>query len=159
MKTCMKSKYFIILLAAACAATFRVSADSITVQVDKPGIKISPMFFGLMTEEINHSYDGGLYGELIRNRVFKDSAQNPVSWSVVQGDGAAAKIALDNSAPLNEALVTSLRLEVTNAADGKHAGVANGGYWGIPVEPDTTYRALLLRQGRAGIQRAGHRIH
>jgi len=25
----------------------------------------------LMTEEINHSYDGGLYAELIRNRIFK----------------------------------------------------------------------------------------
>src|SRR5580698_4771925 len=114
----MKSKFFRILLAVACVATFRAPADSITVQVDKPGVKVSPMFFGLMTEEINHSYDGGLYGELIRNRVFKDSAQNPVSWSVVQADGAAAKIALDNSAPLNEALATSLRLDVTSATDG-----------------------------------------
>ncbi|MBC7783479.1 MAG: hypothetical protein H7144_06525, partial [Burkholderiales bacterium] len=26
----------------------------------------------LMTEEINYSYDGGLYGELIRNRIFQD---------------------------------------------------------------------------------------
>lgn len=30
------------------------------------------MLFGLMTEEINFSYDGGLYGELIQNRIFKD---------------------------------------------------------------------------------------
>ena len=27
------------------------------------------MFSGLMIEEINHSLDGGLYGELIQNRV------------------------------------------------------------------------------------------
>ena len=27
-----------------------------------------------MTEEINHSYDGGLYAELIQNRAFLDDA-------------------------------------------------------------------------------------
>jgi len=138
----MKSKSLIVFLAITCASTPGVSAaDSITVQVDKPGIRISPTFFGLMTEEINHSYDGGLYGELIRNRAFKDSPQNPVNWSVVEGDGAAAKIALVDTEPLNDTLTTCLRLEVTSAAEGKRAGVANRGYWGIPVRPDTIYRA------------------
>ena len=33
-----------------------------------------PTFYGLMTEEINYSYEGGLYGELIRNRTFKADA-------------------------------------------------------------------------------------
>ena len=33
--------------------------DSITVKVDEPGAKFSPLFYGLMTEEINHAYDGG----------------------------------------------------------------------------------------------------
>ncbi len=31
---------------------------------------ISPQLYGLMTEGINHSYDGGLYAELIQNRAF-----------------------------------------------------------------------------------------
>ena len=39
----------------------------------EPGPAISPMLYGLMTEEINHSYDGGLYAELIRNRDFKEA--------------------------------------------------------------------------------------
>ena len=43
------------------------------------------MLYGLMTEEINYSYDGGLYGELIRNRVFKDDPANPVHWSAGTG--------------------------------------------------------------------------
>ena len=43
----------------------------------------SPMLYGLMTEEINHCYDGGLYAELIQNRVFKDDPKAPVHWSVV----------------------------------------------------------------------------
>ncbi len=48
--------------------------DSITVKVDEPGAKFSPLFYGLMTEEINHAYDGGLYAELIQNRIFRDTA-------------------------------------------------------------------------------------
>ena len=34
---------------------------------------MGPLFYGLMTEEINHSYDGGLYAELIQNRIFQDA--------------------------------------------------------------------------------------
>ena len=37
--------------------------------------KVSPELYGLMTEEINFSYEGGIYGELIRNRTFKSNAQ------------------------------------------------------------------------------------
>jgi alpha-N-arabinofuranosidase len=37
----------------------------------------------LMTEEINFSYDGGLYAELVRNRSFKEDAKEPVHWRLV----------------------------------------------------------------------------
>jgi alpha-L-arabinofuranosidase len=140
MNISKNSKFLMTLWAAACAPVVCAAADSITVQVDNPGVRMSPVFFGLMTEEINHSYDGGLYGELIRNRAFKDGAQSPVDWSLVQADGASATMSLDKSAPLSDALPVSLRLDVTNADVGKRAGVANSGYWGIPVKPDTTYR-------------------
>jgi hypothetical protein len=44
-----------------------------------PGAHINPKFYGLMTEEINHSYDGGIYGELVQNPVFKDDPSTPVA--------------------------------------------------------------------------------
>ena len=55
------------------------NADPGTLNVDlqHPSVKISPTFYGLMTEEINHSYDGGLYGELIQNRIFQDNDDGP----------------------------------------------------------------------------------
>ncbi len=34
-------------------------APSLAIQVDHPTAKVSPMLYGLMTEEINYSYDGG----------------------------------------------------------------------------------------------------
>src|SRR3954469_9680029 len=62
-----------VLAASMAWVSPAVAADpgKIVVQVDKPGAKISPLLFGLMTEEINYSYEGGLYGELLPNRTFK----------------------------------------------------------------------------------------
>ena len=45
---------------------------TITVHVDKPGIKISPTLYGIFFEEISHSGDGGIYAELIQNRSFEE---------------------------------------------------------------------------------------
>jgi len=55
------------------ASAFAAGPGKIVVQADKPGAKIDPLFYGLMTEEINYSYEGGLYGELIQNRIFRDT--------------------------------------------------------------------------------------
>ncbi len=104
---------------------------------------VSPKLYGLMTEEINFSYEGGLYGELIRNRTFKASTQNPLGWSAV-GD---AKITLDSSQPLNSALNVSLKLDTSKATEASPVGIANGGYWGIPVRPNTTYHASFYARG------------
>jgi alpha-N-arabinofuranosidase len=99
--------------------------------------QVSPTLYGLMTEEINFSYEGGLYGELIRNRSFKANPTNAAYWSPV---GNAA-IALDFGQPLNRALDASLKVDASQATKAAPAGIANGGYWGIPVRPHTTYRA------------------
>ncbi len=32
---------------------------------------VSPMLYGMMTEEINHAFDGGLYAEMVQNRTFR----------------------------------------------------------------------------------------
>ncbi|MBN1892968.1 hypothetical protein JW906_00655 [bacterium] len=55
------------------ASVFSAGPGKIVLQADQPGAEISPMFYGIMTEEINYSYEGGLYGELIRNRIFRDT--------------------------------------------------------------------------------------
>ncbi len=114
---------------------------TLTVRVDQPGAKIDPMFYGLMTEEINFSYDGGLYAELIRNRTFRDDPQNPVHWSLVAYEGGEGSIALEDNPVPNTALTKALRLEAKSIRGKQRVGVANEGYWGIPVKPDTTYRA------------------
>ena len=63
----------IILGALLSSGARAADTPELTVSVDEPGHRISPMLYGLMTEEINHSYDGGLYAELIANRIFRDT--------------------------------------------------------------------------------------
>ena len=76
-----------------------------------------------MTEEINHSYDGGLYGELIRNRAFLDDAKAPSHWSTIGDDDDNASIALDPTNSLNDKLTMSLRLTVAKATADHPMGV------------------------------------
>jgi alpha-N-arabinofuranosidase len=103
-----------------------------------------------MTEEINYSYDGGLYAELVRNRTFQDDAQNPAHWALVEEKGAVGSIALDRGQRLNPALPVSLKLEATAVPAGARIGVANDGFWGIPVKPRTRYRASFYAKAAPG---------
>ena len=120
---------------------------TVTVRVDQPAARIDPIFYGLMTEEINFSYDGGLYAELIRNRTFQDDPKIPVNWSVVKDAGAEGAISLDQSPVPNTALTMALKLEASSASGNARVGAANEGYWGIPVKPDTTYRVSFWAKG------------
>lgn len=129
----------------------------LTLDAGKSGADVSPMLYGLMTEEINHSYDGGLYAELIRNRIFKDSKTTPEAWSLVKNnadDNADIKLMAtdEHNIPyderkhaINGALTTCLRLTVEKATG--RVGIANEGYWGIPIKPSNTYKASFYMKG------------
>lgn len=135
----------------AMAAVASLAANpTLTVDAGHPVGKVSPRLYGLMTEEINHSYDGGLYAELIHNRAFLDDASTPVHWSLITNGDSEATIALDPANSFNNNLTTSLRVNVTKANKDHPAGVANDGYWGIPVQPNTHYRATLLVKAEPG---------
>lgn len=133
-------KSFLAIVAFG-ATTVALAGPTLTVQADKIVKHSSPLLYGLMTEEINHSYDGGLYAELIQNRAFLDDAQTPKYWSLAHNNGSVATMALDTHETFNGKV--TLRLDVTSAAKERAAGAANGGYWGIPVFPSTCYRASL----------------
>jgi alpha-L-arabinofuranosidase len=143
------------VIAALCtmlaSSTFAATSGSLTVDVGKPGPPIGPMFYGLMTEEINHSYDGGLYAELIQNRIFQDDPQHPLHWSLIAGSGSAGNIAIDAAQPVNnDALRSSLRLDIKSIASPERVGVANDGFWGIPVWANTKYRASFYARASDG---------
>jgi alpha-N-arabinofuranosidase len=121
----------------------------ITINADQVKGRSSPILYGLMTEEINYSYDGGLYGELIANRAFQDNATQPTHWSVTAENGGAGTLALDSGQPLNDALKTSLKFAITAAGPTQRVGLSNDGFWGIPVRASTTYRASFYAKAAA----------
>jgi alpha-L-arabinofuranosidase len=141
---------FLLLLGAAAAGTGQPGPSArtlLTVHADRPGARISPNLYGIFFEEINHAGDGGLYGELVRNRSFEDAA-TPEGWSLVTRGGAEAKIALDADRPVNEGQRHSLRIEIRNAGDGQ-AGIANEGFWGIAVQEGAACRlSVYARRSR-----------
>jgi alpha-N-arabinofuranosidase len=136
----MRCLIFISLIVFAAASAFAANTV-LVVDTDQSIARFSPIEYGLMTEEINHSYDGGLYAELIQNRALLDNPEQPAHWSAVKASGANATISLDHSVPFNDVLTNSLRLDVSSSSRAQWSGAANDGFWGIPVKPRTKYRA------------------
>ena len=134
--------------------TTRAAGPTVTIDTASPSGKVSPLFYGLMTEEINHAYDGGLYAELVRNRAFLDDAAAPAHWSLVQADGSTATMALDPKEPLNTAIATSLRLNVTQASAGHAGRYQQRGLLGHSGQARHALPCVLLRQGCGRIHRA-----
>ena len=64
----------VLALSAATA-----QAETLVVNTAKKGAEISPTMYGLFFEDINYAADGGLYGELVKNRSF-EFPQNLMGW-------------------------------------------------------------------------------
>ncbi len=131
--------------AAQAQPVLRINAGEVAARV-------SPMLYGIMTEEINYSYDGGIYAEQIRNRNFKEDAKDPVHWQLVEERRGTGTMALDTATPFNDVVPASLKLTITRAAGNQRAGVANDGFWGIAVKPVTRYRAMIYAKADAAFK-------
>ncbi len=156
------------ILSALILSTTLVAAEPLgTIHVDggADGVVVSPQMYGLFFEEINHSGDGGLYAELVRNRGLEDT-QVPQGMKVENGrlitpngwrqrfrhDGpmpgwslageGSGSFELDDQRPLNEATPHSLRLKIDSIEDGR-VGVANSGYWGMSIKEGEAYDLSL----------------
>jgi alpha-L-arabinofuranosidase len=112
---------------------------------------VSPTLYGLMTEEINHSYDGGLYPELIRNRAFMDDSYGPHGWVLVEKGNAQASMELDKSSGPSSAIPRSLKINIQTADASNQAGVANTGYWGMAVRGNETYQCSFYAKSDGGL--------
>jgi alpha-N-arabinofuranosidase len=116
---------------------------SLVVQVDRPTAKVSPMLYGLMTEEINFSYDGGLYPELVRDRAIGPGRRPTFHWTMSASGNSVVDVSADQTTGPSAALPRSLKVNVTAASEASPAGVQNDGFWGIPVRPETGYRGFF----------------
>ena len=125
------------------AQTAPIAKATLKLDLQAPRAKVSPTLYGLMTEEINFSYDGGLYAEMVRNRTFHDGRNEPAYWYLIQDGTAQASITMDPMNGPSDALPMSLRLDIKNADANNQAGVLNEGYWGYALQPHTVYKGSL----------------
>src|SRR5215469_3533663 len=133
-------------VAAALAASLlhAQSPAALTVELNQTKAPVSPTLYGLITEEINYSYDGGVYAELVRNRTFRSDWTGILNWFLIEKGAATAKIGVDAKEGPSQALPSSAKLEVRKADAQSPAGLLNEGYWGIAVRPNTRYTGSLL---------------
>ena len=150
----MCKRFFALVLLAALALPLSLIAQtpSLAVQVDHTIAKVSPMLYGLMTEEINFSYDGGLYAELVRDRAIGEGRRALTHWTMAARGNSAVVVSVDAQIGPSAALPRSLKVSVTSATETAPAGVQNDGFWGIPVRPQTTYSgSFYAKTDSAGV--------
>ncbi|KAF8203955.1 glycoside hydrolase [Pholiota molesta] len=101
--------------------------------------EISPTLYGYMWEDINHSGDGGLYGELLQNRAFQaviPGTQNALNaWQPFNGP----RLSVTSKTPgVSASLPNSLEVVFPKVVSGP-IGFENTGFWGIKVQQGWTY--------------------
>lgn len=83
-------------------------------------------------QEINHSGDGGLYAELVRNRAFQGSTVYSSTLDGYEGVNDAVLSLKNLSVPLSSALPTSMNVKAGRTHG--TVGFSNAGWWGIDVQ-------------------------
>ena len=112
---------------------------TLTIHADKPAGKVSPTLYGMMTEEINYSYEGGLYAEMVSNRNFLGTWAGIDNWVVKPVGNAEGAIDTDRAEGPSDALKNSMKVTVKQADAANPLTTLNDGWWGMAVHPNTTY--------------------
>jgi alpha-N-arabinofuranosidase len=146
-KTFARAAAVSALLAASFASSQQPAV--LTIHADQPTAAVSPTLYGLMTEEINYSYDGGLYAEMVRNRTFRSDWSGVPYWYLVELGNGSAKMTPDKETGPSDALKTSLRLDVERADSTNAAGIMNVGWWGFALRPNTAYKGSFYAKANS----------
>ncbi|MDE7089013.1 MAG: carbohydrate binding domain-containing protein [Prevotella sp.] len=128
------------------ALTFTVSISiqaqhTMDLNTKKLGAPVSPTMYGLFFEDINFAADGGLYGELVKNRSF-EFPQAFMGWRVF------GNVELKSDGPFERCP----HYVVLSAPDHKErrTGLQNEGYFGIGVEKNKEYRFSVWAKAPKG---------
>lgn len=79
----------------------------VAIHISAAGKPISPNLFGIFFEDLNWAADGGLYGELVRNRSFEFSVEDHggwnelTGWDFVERNGGKGSVIVKSDSPLN----------------------------------------------------------
>nr|WP_321450978.1 alpha-L-arabinofuranosidase C-terminal domain-containing protein [uncultured Carboxylicivirga sp.] len=136
-----KSRLLLSVLLLFSTVTFKLSAQSIQIDVDKPIAKIQPTMWGIFFEDINFAADGGLYAELVKNRSF-EFFDPKMGWDIERTNPDAFHFLITNrggKSPHNPRFATVLLDEKQS-----NFSMVNEGFRGMGVKHNNTYHFSML---------------
>ena len=137
----MKRRLLTCAIAVASAMVAGAQTNVMDINTKKAGAKIQDTMYGLFFEDINYAADGGLYGELVKNRSF-EFPQNYMGWQVF------GNVTLKNDGPF-ERCPHYVELKAPNHGD-RRTGLQNEGYFGIGVVKGEDYRFSVWAKAPKG---------
>ncbi len=102
------------------------------VNTKKPIAQINPDMYGIFFEDINFGADGGLYGELIKNRSFEFTDSPLMGWT------SYGKVNIKDENPCFERNPHYANLTFSGELRG--CGLINEGFRGIGIKKGETYK-------------------
>ena len=137
----MKRRLLTYAIAAASVMAAGAQTNVLDINTKKAGAKIQDTMYGLFFEDINYAADGGLYGELVKNRSF-EFPQSFMGWQVF-GD-----VKLKDDGPF-ERCPHYVVLGAPNHKE-RRTGIQNEGYFGIGVVKGEDYRFSVWAKAPKG---------
>ena len=132
----------LLTTAFVAAMTMAATAQNVMdVNTRKLGAPIQPTMYGIFFEDINYAADGGLYGELVKNRSF-EFPQSLMGWQ------AFGSVELKNDGPF-ERCPHYVVLSDPGHND-RRTGLVNEGFFGIGVEKGKQYRFSVWAKAPQG---------
>ncbi len=113
------------------AAGMTAQTHTLDVNTSKVGGPIPSTMYGIFFEDINYAADGGLYGELVKNRSF-EFPNHYAGWDI------SGKVTLKDDGPFNKN-PHYVRLAPSGHSD-KHTMIENHGFFGMGVKGGEEYR-------------------
>lgn len=129
------------IIAASSLLGAYAQTHTFDVNTKKVGAKVQPTMYGIFFEDINYAADGGLYGELVKNRSFEFP-------DALMGWKAFGKFEVKNDGPF-ERCPHYVVLGYSGHND-TATGLQNEGYFGIGIEKAEDYRFSVWAKAISG---------
>ncbi len=127
----MNKKFVVVWSLALCALGLNAQNHEFDINTKKLGASIPSTLYGIFFEDINFAADGGLYGELVKNRSF-EFPDHYMGWKVF------GNVTLKDDGPFDKN-PHYVRVGYSGHSD-KFSGVENEGYFGIGYQQGAEYR-------------------
>lgn len=136
-----KKRLLSCIIAASSLLGAYAQPHTFDVNTKKVGAAVQPTMYGIFFEDINYAADGGLYGELVKNRSFEFP-------DALMGWKAFGKFEVKNDGPF-ERCPHYVVLNYSGHND-TATGLQNEGYFGIDIEKDEEYRFTVWAKTVSG---------